>query len=277
MVELESDSSSVFQSCTDLIGNRFSYLHNYNTNFENLRAQVEKLNLVKQRVQLKIQVAERSGEEIENEITEWLSGVYDLLSKARRIIEGEWEGKERCFGGACPDLRIRHQLSRKAAREVKAMVLYLSKDDINNNEVIDKIAIVCIRSLTLKSLPILRSSCLKVTWSDKVVLEDELDSNIPLFGERDLEKLTRFYLENYIEFPSLKQLEIEQCPQFKAFLLTNISTDLEDIPPFFNEKVALPSLEELVISGMDNLKMMWNYQLSEHSFQKLKLMKIKNL
>ncbi|XP_031249541.1 uncharacterized protein LOC116107402 isoform X2 [Pistacia vera] len=59
-----------------------------------------------------------------------------------------------------------------------------SEDDINNNEVIDKIAIVCIRSLTLKSLPILRSSCLKVTWSDKVVLEDELDSNIPLFGER---------------------------------------------------------------------------------------------
>ncbi|XP_031276819.1 uncharacterized protein LOC116135264 [Pistacia vera] len=93
---------------------------------------------------------------------------------------------------------------------------------------------------------------------------------------KDFEKLTRFWLENYIEFPSLKQLEIEQCPQFKAFLLTNISTDLEDIPPFFNEKVALPSLEELVISGMDNLKMMWNYQLSEHSFQKLKLMKIKN-
>lgn len=54
---------------------------------------------------------------------------------------------------------------------------------------------------------------------------------------KDLENLTRFCSGNYIEFPSLKQLEIEQCPQFKAVILTNISTESEDIQPFFNEKV----------------------------------------
>ncbi|XP_031276875.1 uncharacterized protein LOC116135308 [Pistacia vera] len=93
---------------------------------------------------------------------------------------------------------------------------------------------------------------------------------------KDLENLTRFCLGNYIEFPSLKHLEIEQCPQFKAVILTNISTESEGIQPFFNEKVALPSLEEMVISGMDNLKMIWNNQLPQQSLQKLKLMEIKN-
>ncbi|KAJ0034887.1 hypothetical protein Pint_26097 [Pistacia integerrima] len=91
---------------------------------------------------------------------------------------------------------------------------------------------------------------------------------------KDLEKLTRFCSGNYIEFPFLKHLEIVQCPLFKAFMFTNISTDSEETQPFFKEKVALPSLEEMVISGMDNLKIIWNNQLSEHSFRKLQIVRV---
>ncbi|XP_044466116.1 uncharacterized protein LOC123196240 isoform X2 [Mangifera indica] len=250
-----------------------------------------------------------------------------------------------------------------------------SEEDINYNEVVNKIEFGHIRSLTLKSLPKLRSCCLKVTLFDEVVLEDVVDLDIPLFSEtvlfpmlrvlelaeiniqriwhnqhlsksssiqnithlvlrgcgklnyifsssilqsfvrlqrleichceileevifmeefseevrkgrifpclehlviKDLEKLTRFCSEIYIEFASLKHLEIEQCPQFKSFILTNMGTGSEETQPFFNEKVALPSLEKMVISGMDNLEVIWNYQLFGHSFQKLKLMEIKN-
>ncbi|KAJ0034888.1 hypothetical protein Pint_26096 [Pistacia integerrima] len=57
----ETVGSSALQSCTDLIGDQFSLLYNYKTNFENLRAQVEKLTLVRQRVQHKILGAERIG------------------------------------------------------------------------------------------------------------------------------------------------------------------------------------------------------------------------
>ncbi|XP_044465712.1 disease resistance protein At4g27190-like [Mangifera indica] len=248
-----------------------------------------------------------------------------------------------------------------------------SEEDINK-EVVNKIEFGHIHSLTLKSLPKLRSSCLKVTLFDEVVLEEVVDSNTPLFSERvlfpmlqvlelaeinikkiwhnqlpsksssiqnlthlilqgcgklnyifsssilrsfvnlehleichceilevvifmdefceevskenffpcleclvmkDLEKLTRFCSENYVEFPSLKKLEIEQCPQFKSFVLTNINTDSEEIQPFFTEKVVLPSLKEMIISGMDNLKVLWK-KVFWHSFHKLKLMEIKN-
>ncbi|XP_044481226.1 uncharacterized protein LOC123207811 [Mangifera indica] len=250
-----------------------------------------------------------------------------------------------------------------------------SEENIEINEVVNKIEFGQICSLTLKSLPKLRGSCFKVTSSYEDVLEDLVESNKPLFSEtvsfpilqvlelaeiniqkiwhnqlpsnsssiqnlthlilrgcgklnyifsssilqsfvklqhleichceileevifveefceevrkgiifpclerlviKDLEKLTRFCSEIFIEFPSLKHLEIEQCPQFKSFILTNINTDSQEIQPFFNEKVALPSLEEMIISGMDNLKVIWSYQLLRHSFQRLKLIEIKN-
>ncbi|XP_044466627.1 uncharacterized protein LOC123196636 isoform X2 [Mangifera indica] len=93
---------------------------------------------------------------------------------------------------------------------------------------------------------------------------------------KDLEKLTSFCSEILIEFPSMKHLEIEKCPQFKSFILMNINTNSEEIQPFFNKKVALPSLEEIIMSGMDNLKVIWNHQHLRHPFQRLKLIEIKN-
>ncbi|KAJ0093355.1 hypothetical protein Patl1_26728 [Pistacia atlantica] len=438
----ETVGSSALQSCTYLIGDQFSLLYNYKTNFENLRAQVEKLTLVRQRVQHKILGAERIGKKVERGLMVWLNKANKLIDEANTMMEDEWKGEDRCFGGLCPNLGARHQLSKKAVRKVKAMALLLSRpeifqekflkrykvfigdewdwfgehgtsrtfklklstrtqkyeiirqlkgieelyldellgvnqvlcpldgagfphlkhlhiqnnssqfivhsmgrkprdafpileslflhnlinlekifhgqftvasfcklkiikvekcdklknvfsfliasglqqlqtleitecknmehifvdeseEDIDNNRVIDNLELGHIRSLTLKSLPQLTSSCLKVTSSNEVILEDELLSERLNEEERkdrifprleclvikDLEKLTRFCSGNYIEFPSLKHLEIVQCPLLKAFMFTNISTDSEETQPFFNEKVALPSLEEMVISG----------------------------
>ncbi|XP_044465417.1 disease resistance protein At4g27190-like [Mangifera indica] len=108
--------------------------------------------------------------------------------------------------------------------EVADIYVADSEEDIAINQVVNKIEFGQIRSLNLKSLPKLRSSCFKVKSFYEDVLEDLVDSNMPLF----------------------------------------------------NETVILPSLEEMVISGMDNLKVIWNYQLLEHSFQRLKIVEIKN-
>ncbi|XP_024040890.1 uncharacterized protein LOC18041576 isoform X3 [Citrus clementina] len=94
---------------------------------------------------------------------------------------------------------------------------------------------------------------------------------------KDLAKLTRFCSGNCIELPSLKQLQIVKCPELKAFILQNISTDMTavGIQPFFNKMVALPSLEEMVLSNMGNLKTIWHSQFAGESFCKLKLMEVK--
>ncbi|XP_044472973.1 probable disease resistance protein At4g27220 [Mangifera indica] len=91
-------------------------------------------------------------------------------------------------------------------------------------------------------------------------------------------------------FPRLNYIKIEQCPELRAFISENISIDLttfneeedvrlvkihqDDIEPFFNGKVIFPSLEEIVISHMDKLEVIWNNQVGEFSFCKLKLVKV---
>ncbi|GKV02420.1 hypothetical protein SLEP1_g14857 [Rubroshorea leprosula] len=98
-----------------------------------------------------------------------------------------------------------------------------------------------------------------------------------------LSKLTRFCPENGIEFPNLIHLEIGKCPIFKTFTSSpgtgDIAVSSEKAentyaPPFFNEKVAFPQLERLLIYRMGNLNKIWADQLDGDSFCKLKVIGI---
>ncbi|TXG65883.1 hypothetical protein EZV62_007158 [Acer yangbiense] len=64
--------------------------------------------------------------------------------------------------------------------------------------------------------------------------------------------LRRLYSGNYIKFPSLKELEIENCFNMRAFI--------------FEDKVGFPSLEKMKISDMFNLKRIWHNQLAGTHF-----------
>ncbi|KAI9185904.1 hypothetical protein LWI28_011767 [Acer negundo] len=57
----------------------------------------------------------------------------------------------------------------------------------------------------------------------------------------DLTMLTRLWSGYYLEFPSLKEFVIHNCPELEAFILDN--------------KVRVPKLEKMKIYQMDNLKM----------------------
>ena len=84
-------------------------------------------------------------------------------------------------------------------------------------------------------------------------MEEEKDIIFPQLNFvkiKDLANVTSFFSGNYIEFPSLKELQIQRCPMLKAFILKNITTDFKggkkvetmssvEIQPFFNEKVEI--------------------------------------
>ncbi|KAK2643965.1 hypothetical protein Ddye_019160 [Dipteronia dyeriana] len=173
-------------------------------------------------------------------------------------------------------------------------------DDVNNTEVID---VVCdqLRSLNLRYLPRLRRICSEagVTSTSQErpmplttdASEDQLDA-LPLFGEKvvfpnlttltvggcdnlkclfssstlgslkqfqhlkihnckELEELIRIddNCSNHVEFPSLEKLCIQNCPEIREFI--------------FSDKVSFPSLQEIEIDSMENLKMIWQNQLIE--------------
>ncbi|KAJ4721751.1 Disease resistance protein [Melia azedarach] len=63
-----------------------------------------------------------------------------------------------------------------------------------------------------------------------------------------------------IEFPSLKRLYIQQCPKLKEFMVKNMrENELTKIPlSFFNEKVALPNLEVLVLHKCNSLQCLFS-------------------
>ncbi|TXG48206.1 hypothetical protein EZV62_027500 [Acer yangbiense] len=68
---------------------------------------------------------------------------------------------------------------------------------------------------------------------------------------KELEELIRIddNCSNYVEFPSLEKLHIQSCPEIREFI--------------FSDKVSFPSLQEIQIHRMKNLKMIWQNQLIE--------------
>ncbi|XP_050274661.1 uncharacterized protein LOC126717233 isoform X1 [Quercus robur] len=95
-----------------------------------------------------------------------------------------------------------------------------------------------------------------------------------------------------ILFPQLRHLKLQCLPKLLSFLSTQNSIitdvgeiihegelDFEEIPhtgmqPLFNEEVAFPNLEKLIISHMPNLKIIWHDKFAPGSFTKLQSMKV---
>ncbi|KAL5844625.1 hypothetical protein ACOSQ4_010583 [Xanthoceras sorbifolium] len=93
--------------------------------------------------------------------------------------------------------------------------------------------------------------------------------NLQLKG---LPKLARLGSGNSVDFPSLTQLSVEDCPRLKTFFSASVSVDIkqskeveemngqDDIHPLFDEKVLLPILASLILSSM-HIQTIWHNQL----------------
>ncbi|KAG5555889.1 hypothetical protein RHGRI_006516 [Rhododendron griersonianum] len=87
-----------------------------------------------------------------------------------------------------------------------------------------------------------------------------------------------------VEFPQLKCLELLDLPKLLSFFpnvnTTTLaqSTDQYHNPlqpqPLFNEKVAIPSLEYIELSGLQNVSDLWGSELPTNSFSKLKNLQV---
>ncbi|GLT98194.1 hypothetical protein SLE2022_157100 [Rubroshorea leprosula] len=106
--------------------------------------------------------------------------------------------------------------------------------------------------------------------------------------------LESFCLGSYgLEFPSLSVMNIIDCPKMATFAAPFSTVQLKkavdggsrerigkdtDIPsePFFSDEVAFPSLEELRMAGLENLRIIWHHQPHADSFCKLKSLVIEN-
>ena len=100
---------------------RLGYLRNYNANFENLKLEIQKLKDESSGIQRRVSEAERNGEKIEEKVEKWLLSADKIIIEAGEFIADEETTNKLCLKGLCPDFKSRYQLSKKAARKVKAI------------------------------------------------------------------------------------------------------------------------------------------------------------
>ncbi|TXG65703.1 hypothetical protein EZV62_006978 [Acer yangbiense] len=140
---------------------------------------------------------------------------WDWSGKLRTVKVGNCDKLKNIFSFSIarglPELQVTEVIECKNMEEIFAIG---SDDDINNNEVNDKIVFGKLRTLILRSLPRLASFC-SISGKRRKVLTTCTQSN-------------EIILENAIDIPPMPLLneKIEKCPEMKAFISTNISSDI---------------------------------------------------
>ncbi|KAK9195891.1 hypothetical protein WN943_004019 [Citrus x changshan-huyou] len=91
-------------------------------NVQNLKAEVENLKSERVSTQHKVDEAKRKGEEIEENVENWLARANNVIVEADKFTDDEATANKRCFKGLCPNLKTRRRLSKEAERQKEAAV-----------------------------------------------------------------------------------------------------------------------------------------------------------
>ncbi|KAL5758750.1 hypothetical protein ACOSP7_021361 [Xanthoceras sorbifolium] len=110
------------QPLVDSISTQLGYIWNYKTNFDNLEKEVQKLQGRREAMKHRVEEATRNGEEIEQQVVNWLDSVNKMIDEAAEIIDENKQASMKCFKRLCPDLKKRYQHSKKAAGKAEDVV-----------------------------------------------------------------------------------------------------------------------------------------------------------
>ncbi|GKV48990.1 hypothetical protein SLEP1_g55764, partial [Rubroshorea leprosula] len=92
---------------------------------------------------------------------------------------------------------------------------------------------------------------------------------------KQLQNLVSFYFgDSTIEFSSLNELAVRNCPEFKGFAVMSTSTDVAaDNQPLFNEQVGFAGLEDLILSDFPELIEIWHVRRRPQEILDFRLLK----
>ncbi|KAK9218909.1 hypothetical protein WN943_007547 [Citrus x changshan-huyou] len=114
--------AKVAEYLVDPIIHPFTYCCTYNTNFEKLNEEVDKLKNARESVRYKVDGSRIKGDGIQHHVEEWLIAVDKEINEVETLIADKENSNNRWLKGLCPNLRTRYQLSKKAEREANAIV-----------------------------------------------------------------------------------------------------------------------------------------------------------
>ncbi|KAJ4822928.1 hypothetical protein Tsubulata_000278, partial [Turnera subulata] len=135
--------SEVYKCLAGPVGEQIDYLTKYDENIQNLTQEVEELKDVKDNLKHLVEDERRKGKEIEANVQRWLTRADGVTEEADKFFELEEKAKKRCFFGVCPDLKKRHQFSRKAKQKIQVVENLLGKGKEFDRERVSYYAAVC--------------------------------------------------------------------------------------------------------------------------------------
>ncbi|GAU45473.1 hypothetical protein TSUD_13160 [Trifolium subterraneum] len=98
------------------IGRQVSYLIFYKGNFKMLADHVKDLQAARERVFHSVEEERGNGKEIERDVENWLEKVDEVIETANQLQNDPGRNNVKCSAWGFPNLILRHQLSRKAAK-----------------------------------------------------------------------------------------------------------------------------------------------------------------
>ncbi|XP_061993813.1 disease resistance protein At4g27190-like [Rosa rugosa] len=108
------------------------YVIYYHRNLNKLQTLVGDLNDARQSMQHAVETEERKGKGIETGVQNWLTKVDVMIKEANDFLEDEHHSKTKCLHGFCPNIKLRHHLSRKSTKFVEEVAELSRKKDFAN-------------------------------------------------------------------------------------------------------------------------------------------------
>ncbi|WCJ44552.1 Disease resistance protein At4g27190 [Euphorbia peplus] len=106
----------VTNAAVDSVWRQIGYIWNYKTNIDDLRKQLLRLKAERESMLHIMDEATKNLEQIEDTATLWLKNADDAIEAAEELLKGN-DTSAACFICCTPNLKARHQFSRKAKKE----------------------------------------------------------------------------------------------------------------------------------------------------------------
>ncbi|KAM5587467.1 hypothetical protein ABKV19_006089 [Rosa sericea] len=105
-----------------LLGRQVGYVIHCRTNIQKLQARVKELKAARETIEDEVAEAKTKGEKIRSDVELWLTTVGEITAKTDELLNDESQAKLKCLHGFCPNLTVRHQISRESTQLAQEVV-----------------------------------------------------------------------------------------------------------------------------------------------------------
>lgn len=100
---------------------QLGYLLHYNHNIKTLKEQTQLLACKRERVQGKVDTAERNGEIIKTDVQKWIQDLDEIIAEAQKFLDDEAKANKSCLRGWCINVWSVYRFSKEAVHKAKVI------------------------------------------------------------------------------------------------------------------------------------------------------------